>query len=53
MKESISDADKLVKLVELYLELQLGIQHALRAAEADLVTAFRAQNRRPTVEQPL
>ena len=45
-----SDEGKLLLLTYLYLELRLNLEHALRAASADL-TASRVQTRRQWVEQ--
>jgi hypothetical protein len=46
----LSDEGKLLLLTYLYLELRLNLEHALRAASADL-TASRGQTRRQWVEQ--
>ena len=51
--EPFSDAEKLVLLTHLYLELRLGVKQALRAADADLLTLFKGRTRRLMVKQPL
>jgi hypothetical protein len=46
----LSDEGKLLLLTHLYLELRLTLEHALRAARADILAA-KAQTRRLWVEQ--
>jgi hypothetical protein len=46
----LSDEGRLLLLTYLYLELRLTLEHALRAAKADLITA-KAQTHRLWVEQ--
>jgi hypothetical protein len=47
----LSDEGKLLLLTQLYLELRLNAEQALRAARADLLITSKAQNRRLWVEQ--
>jgi hypothetical protein len=47
----LSDEGKLLLLAQLYLELRLNAEQALRAARADLLITSKAQNRRLWVEQ--
>jgi len=46
----LSDEGKLLLLTHLYLELHLTLEHALRAARAD-ITAAKGQTHRLWVEQ--
>jgi hypothetical protein len=46
----LSDEGKLLLLTHLYLELRLTLEHALRAAQADIMAA-KAQSHRLWVEQ--
>jgi len=46
----LSDEGKLLLLTHLYLELHLTLEHALRAARADLSMAAKVQNHRLWVE---
>jgi hypothetical protein len=48
----LSDEGKLLLLTHLYLELRLTLEHALRAARADIIAA-KAQSHRLWVEQPV
>jgi hypothetical protein len=47
----LSDEGKLLLLTHLYLELHLTLEHALRAARADIL-ATKAPTQRLWVEQP-
>jgi hypothetical protein len=47
----LSEEGKLLLLTRLYLELHLTLEHALRAARADLSMAAKVQNHRLWVEQ--
>ena len=46
----LPDESRLLLLTHLYLELRLSLKDALRAAQADIIMAPKAQNRRLWVE---
>jgi hypothetical protein len=48
----LSNEGKVLLLAHLYLELNLNVEQALRAARADITTAPRAQTHRLWGEQP-
>jgi hypothetical protein len=48
--EPLSDESKLLLLTHLYLDLRLTLEHALRAAQADIM-ATKRQSHRLLVEQ--
>jgi hypothetical protein len=48
----LSDEIRLLLLTYLYLELHLTLEHALRAARADIMLTPKAQNHRLSVERP-